>query len=75
LTISLEVHLKNVYQPNIFVGSRLQILDIFHICLRFETWIRLDLEPESNFEMTSINDDAGRASPHQFKALSQKSVG
>ena len=41
--------LKNVYQSNICVGPMFQILDIFHICLRFETRTRLDLEPESYF--------------------------
>ena len=42
-------HLKNVFQPNICVGSKFRFLDIFNICLRLETWIRLDLEPKSYF--------------------------
>ena len=50
--------LKNVFQPNICVGSAIQILNILLVCtpralpagrLRFETRIRLDLKPESYF--------------------------
>jgi len=46
---AIRSHLKNVFQPNICVGSAFQILDISNICLRFEMLIRLDLEPESYF--------------------------
>jgi PAS domain-containing protein len=46
---TLRSYLKNVFQPNICVGFAFQILDIFNICLRLETRIRLDLEPESYF--------------------------
>ena len=49
IIVVLRSYFKNVFQPNICVGFAFQILDIFTICLRSETRIRLDLEPESYF--------------------------
>jgi hypothetical protein len=42
-------HLKKVFWPNFFDGRSIQILEIHGVCLRFESRIRLKLEPKSVF--------------------------
>jgi len=49
MEVLLNVFPQNVFQPNIWVRSVFQFIDIFDICLWLDMRIRLVLEPESHF--------------------------